>query len=170
MRREALAAAGGYREGPWPEDYDLWLRHHAAGWKLAKVPATLLRWRQHPRRVTVTDPRCALDRFDALKGRYLGPRVARAGRPLAVWGAGKTGKRIGRALRDNGVPPELYVDIDPRKIGRLARGAPVVAPAELPLGRYTVVVAVGARGAREVVRGRLDAAGFVEGEDYVCAS
>jgi hypothetical protein len=96
--------------------------------------------------------------------------VARAGRPLAVWGAGKTGKRIGRALRDNGVPPRLYVDIDPRKIGRLARGAPVVTPAELPLGHYTVVVAVGARGAREIVRGRLDAAGFVEGEDYVCAS
>lgn len=170
MRREALAAAGGYREVPWAEDYDLWLRVHAAGWKLAKVPAVLLRWRQHARRATVTDPRCALARFDALKGRYLAPRIRQRGRPLAVWGAGKTGKRIGRALRQNGVAPVLYVDIDPRKIGSVAQGAPIVAPADLPRGEHSVVVAVGARGAREIVRARLDAAGFVEGVDYVCAS
>jgi glycosyltransferase involved in cell wall biosynthesis len=170
MRRDALAAAGGYRDVPWPEDYDLWLRLHATGHRLAKVPAVLLRWRHHPRRATLTDPRYALARFDALKGRYLAPRLLRAGKPVAVWGAGKTGKRIGRALRDNGAAPALYVDIDPRKIGRVARGAPVVGPEHLPRGRYTVVVAVGAPGARAIVRGRLDAAGHVEGEDYVCAS
>ncbi len=170
MRREALAAAGGYRDVPWPEDYDLWLRLHAAGWKLAKVPEVLLRWRHHARRATVTDPRYTLARFDELKGRYLAPRLVRAGRPIAVWGAGKTGKRIGRALARNGVAPALYVDIDPRKIGGVAQGAPVVAPAGLPRDRYTVVVAVGAPGARDIVRGRLDGAGFVEGRDYVCAS
>lgn len=170
MRREALLAAGGYRDVPWPEDYDLWLRIHAAGYKLAKVPAVLLRWRHHAGRATLTDPRCALPRFDALKGRYLAPRLARRGRPLAVWGAGKTGKRIGRALRENGLAPSLYVDIDPLKIGRLAQGAPIVAPADLPRDRYSIVVAVGARGARDIVRGRLRAAGFVEGDDYVCAS
>lgn len=170
MRREALAAAGGYRDVPWPEDYDLWLRLHAAGWKIAKVPALLLRWRHHARRATVTDPRYALARFDALKGRYLAPRLRRAGRPLAVWGAGRTGKRLGRALRDNGVAPALYVDINPLRIGRLAQGAPIVAPADLPRGAHTVVVAVGARGARAVVRSWLDGAGFVEGVDYVCAS
>ncbi len=75
MRRDALDAAGGYRDVPWPEDYDLWLRLHAAGWKIAKVPATLLRWRHHERRATVTNPRYALARFDALKGRYLAPRL-----------------------------------------------------------------------------------------------
>ncbi len=170
MRRAALVAAGGYRDVPWPEDYDLWLRLHAAGWKMAKVPAVLLRWRQHARRATVTDPRYALPRFDALKGRYLAPRLARAGRPIAVWGAGKTGKHIGRALRHNGAAPALYVDIDPRKIGSTAQGAPIVAPAALPRGEHTVVVAVGARGARALVRAWLDGAGFVEGEDYVCAS
>ncbi len=118
----------------------------------------------------MTDPRYALARFDALKGRYLAPRLRSAGRPLAVWGAGKTGKRIGRALRENGVAPALYVDIDPRKIGGVAQGVPIVAPRDLTRGEYTVVVAVGARGARSIVRARLDAAGFVEGTDYLCAS
>jgi glycosyltransferase involved in cell wall biosynthesis len=170
MRRDALAAAGGYRDVPWAEDYDLWLRIRAAGFRLAKVPEVHLRWRQHPRRATLTDPRYALARFDALKARYLAPELRRRARPLAVWGAGKTGKHLARALEEEGVRAELFVDIDPRKIGRTARGAPIVAPPELPRGRYTIVVAVGARGARGIVRAWLDGAGFVEGEDYLCAA
>ena len=66
--------------------------------------------------------------------------------------------------------PVLFVDIDPRKIGRTLRGAPIVAPEALPRGEHVVVVAVGARGARALVRAWLDGAGFVEGEDYLCAS
>jgi hypothetical protein len=45
-----------------------------------------------------------------------------------------------------------------------------VAPEALPRGAHTIVVAVGARGARQIVRAWLDGAGFVEGEDFVCAS
>jgi len=170
MRREALERAGGYREVDWAEDYDLWLRLHAAGFRLAKVPRVLLRWRQHARQATLCDPRYALPRFDGLKARYLAPRLLRAGRPLAVWGAGKTGKHLARALEQEGVYAELFVDIDPRKIGSTARGAPIVAPEGLSRGKHLVVVAVGARGARALVRARLDAAGFVEGADYLCAA
>ncbi|APR85561.1 Glycosyl transferase, group 2 family protein [Minicystis rosea] len=170
MRRDALDRAGGYLDVPWAEDYDLWLRIHAAGFRLAKVPEVLLRWRQHARRATLVDPRYALHRFDALKARHLAPRLRTKARPIAVWGAGKTGKHLARALEAEGVQPALFVDIDPRKIGSVARGVPIVAPSELPHGTYTIVVAVGARGARDIVRGRLDKAGFVEGEDYVCAS
>lgn len=170
MRREALEQAGGYREVPWAEDYDLWLRIAERGYAIAKVPRVLLRWRHREARATLRDPRYARTRFDDAKACYLAPRLARMGRPIAVWGAGKTGKRIGRALAGRGVRAEVYVDIDPVKIGREARGAPIVAPADLVRGRYTVVVAVGARGARSIVRARLDARGFVEGTDYLCAS
>ncbi|MFT3775658.1 MAG: glycosyltransferase [Minicystis sp.] len=170
MRRDALDRAGGYVDVPWPEDYDLWLRIHAAGFRFAKVPETWLRWRQHPRRATLVDPRYALPRFDALKARYLAPRLLRAGRPVAIWGAGKTGKHLGRALEGEGVRAALWVDIDPRKVGSVARGAPIVGPRDLPRDRYTIVVAVGARGARAIVRASLAELGFVEGEDYVVAS
>lgn len=166
MRRAALERVGGYREVPWPEDYDLWLRIAAAGYGMAKVPFHGLRWRQHPRRATVTDPRYALARFADLKARYLAPRLAR---PVAVWGAGKTGKRLSRALEREGVRTEIFIDIDPRKIGGVARGAPVVAPGDLPCGRHTVLVALGARGAREIVRARLASWGLAEGEDFVVA-
>jgi GT2 family glycosyltransferase len=169
MRRDALERAGGYQDVPWAEDYDLWLRIHAAGFRLAKVPAVLLRWRQHPQRATLLDPRYALSRFDALKARYLAPRLRAMGRPVAVWGAGKAGKRLARALETEGVRAAVFVDIDPRKVGGVARGQAIIAPADLVRGAHTVVTAVAARGAREIVRGRLRGMGFVEGEDFVAA-
>jgi glycosyltransferase involved in cell wall biosynthesis len=170
LRRSALEDAGGYREPPWAEDYDLWLRLASRGYKLAKVPASLLRWRHSRDRATLSDPRYSLAQFDAAKAHYLAPRLALLGRPLAIWGAGKTGRRFARALAQRGAHAEMFIDIDPRKIGRVARGAPIVAPAALERGRHTVVVAVGARGARALIRGHLRAEGFIEGADYICAS
>lgn len=170
MRREALERAGGYRDVPWAEDYDLWLRIHAAGFRMAKVPRVLLRWRQHARRATLRDPRYAPAQFDALKARYLAPLLRASSRPIAVWGAGKTGKHLARALESEGVRAARFVDIDPRKVGGVARGVEIVAPGDLVRGEQMIVVAVGARGARDLVRAWLRAAGFVEGEDHVVAA
>src|SRR5690606_4095913 len=63
LRRAALDAVGGYADPPWPEDWDLWLRLHAAGWGIAKVPRVLFRWQHRPRRLTFASPRYAPDRL-----------------------------------------------------------------------------------------------------------
>ena len=170
IRRSALEEVGGYQDVAWAEDYDLWLRLSRAGHGLAKAPSVGLRWRQHEASATRRDGRYGLPRFDECKARYLAPVLKARGRPIAMWGAGKTGKRLGRALGLEGAAPELYVEIDPRKIGGQARGAPVVAPSALEPGKHTVVIAVGARGGRAIVRGRLKEAGFVEGVDFLAAS
>ncbi len=170
MRRAALAAVGGYRDTGGPEDYDLWLRLDAAGYGLAKVPEVLFGWRHRPGRATFSDPRYARARFVAAKAPHLARRVRALGRPLTVWGAGPTGKRLARALEPFGVCAERFIDIDPDKIGRVARGAPIVGPDELQPGRETIVVAVGSRGARALIRPRLAAAGMREGRDFVCAA
>jgi glycosyltransferase involved in cell wall biosynthesis len=170
LRRTALLAVGGFRDVAWAEDYDLWLRLHARGHRLAKVPRVLFRWRSRPGRATLTDPRYSIPMFLAAKAHYLAPELTRMRRPVAVWGAGKTGRRLCRALRHNGLSTDLFIDIDPRKIGRRAQGALIVPPSDLPRGRYTVVVAVAARGARDLVREDLRRRGFVEGDDFVCAS
>jgi glycosyltransferase involved in cell wall biosynthesis len=170
LRREALDAVGGWHDPPWPEDYDLWLRLDAAGCHLAKVPEVLLHWRLHPGSLTVTDSRYSPDRIREAKAFYLAPRLAARGRPVAVWGAGPTGKRLARALEAHGVRAQRFVDIDPRKIGRTTRRAPIVPPEALVRGEDMVVVAVGVRGARELVRAHLVAREFVEGADFVCAA
>jgi glycosyltransferase involved in cell wall biosynthesis len=54
VRREALEAAGGYRDDYGAnEDYDLW-RRIAASWELACVPEVLYRYRVHSGAVTQT--------------------------------------------------------------------------------------------------------------------
>lgn len=172
MRRDALDRAGGYRDVDWPEDYDLWLRFDAAGWELAKVDQEVLCWRQRPGSLTFSDPRYSLERHRALKARFLAPRLGALarGRALACWGAGPTGRRLARALEQEGVRFDRFVDIDPRKIGRIARGVAIVAPEALDPAREIVVVAVGAAGARSLIRDALRGRGWVEGEDFVCAA
>jgi glycosyltransferase involved in cell wall biosynthesis len=170
LRRQALDDAGGWRDVAWAEDYDLWLRLDARGWRLAKVPETLLAWRQRPGRATFRDPRYAPERFREARAAFLAPKLLRGARPVAVWGAGPTGRRLARSLEACGVRATRFVDIDPRKIGRVARGAPIVPPSALRRGDDTVVVAVGARGARDLIRAELAQRGFVECVDFVCAA
>lgn len=170
LRREALEAAGGWRAFDGPEDYDLWLRLDALGFGLAKVPEVLLRWRHLPGRMTFADPRFAPERFLATKAPHLARRLFALGRPVVVWGAGPTGKRTLRALEPYGIRATRFVDIDPRKVGRLARGVPIASPDSLRPGVETVLVAVGTRGARGEIRAALAARGFVEERDFVCAA
>jgi glycosyltransferase involved in cell wall biosynthesis len=170
IRREVLAQVGGWRDVGWPEDYDLWLRIDAAGGQLAKVPQVLLQWRHRVGRATFADDRYHLEQFRRAKAPHLARRVLADGRPLAVWGAGRTGKRLARLLEIYGVRADHFIDIDPKKIGSVARGAPIVGPARLPIGTHLVVVAAGAIGARDLIRASLDHAGFREGYDYLCAA
>jgi hypothetical protein len=81
------------------------------------------------------------------------------------------GRRLGKQLERQNVPLACFVDIDPKKIGRTRRGLPIIAPDELLdwWGRYenpAILAAVGARGARGLIRARLNRMGFVEGQDW----
>jgi len=90
-------------------------------------------------------------------------------RPVAMWGAGPTGKRLARELERHGVRTARFIDIDPRKIGRVRRGVPVIDRRDVDR-EHVVVVAVGARGARDLVRADLLERGFVEGRDFIAAA
>ncbi len=170
LRAAALEAVGGFRDGPFPEDYELWLRLDAAGHELAKLDEVLLRWRHREGRLTFQDPRYALAAHRELKARFLAGRLAREDR-FVIWGAGPTGKRLARSLEGHGRRAAAFIDIDPDKIGRTRRGAPVVDARYLDaLPRPFVVVAVGARGARELVTAALLERGLEEGRDFLSAS
>jgi glycosyltransferase involved in cell wall biosynthesis len=171
MRADDLREIGGYRDMGWPEDYDLWLRFFTAGRRFGKVPQTLLFWREHADRLTFTDSRYALENFLRLKAHFLAQVVRQKGRPLVVWGAGMIGRRLIKHLVREGVQPVAVVDIDPRKIGRTLRGAPVIWPEELRAHRDAfIVAAVGSAGAREIIRSHLRRLGRTEITDFLCAA
>ncbi|MEW5871207.1 MAG: glycosyltransferase [Chloroflexota bacterium] len=171
FRRPAVLDIGGYQEHGWPEDYDLWLRLYLAGAGFAKLPEVLLEWREHPERLTRTDGRYSVENFLRAKAYYLarGPLAGR--QAVIIWGAGMMGRRLGKQLARQGAPLAAYVDIDPRKIGRTRHGLPIIPPEALPswLERYenpAVLAAVGARGARQLIRQRLNDMGLREGRDW----
>ena len=171
FRREWVERVGGYQERGWPEDYDLWLRLCLAGARFAKVPEVLLEWRERPDRLTRTDSRYSLENFLRAKAHYLarGPLAGRDA--VIVWGAGMMGRRLSKHLLRQGAPLAAFVDIDPRKIGNTRRGRPIIAPQDLPgwWRRYenpVLLAAVGARGARQLIRQRLTRLGLVEGRDW----
>jgi hypothetical protein len=171
IRRDDLERVGGWRDGDFPEDYDLWLSLAAAGRGLANVPHRLLGWREGAGRLTRTDPRYRRERLVALKCRYLARGFLAGAREVALWGAGETGRAFSDGLGREGIGTALFVDVDPRKIGRSVRGAPVVGPDRLGRARGTrLLAAVGAPGARDLIRGELLRAGFTEGEDWVAVA
>ncbi len=169
VRRDAYERVGGYRDGAWPEDYDLILRLWTHGYRMGKVPDELLHWRERPGRLSRTDPRYGPEAFRRLKARYLKHRIG--DRPVVVCGAGPIGKAMARALREHDHRVVAFVDVDPRKIGQTVGGAPVIGHESLGAyrGAYAVA-AVGSPGARGQIMASLRAAGFREPEDCCAAA
>lgn len=158
IRRRALDAVGGYRDVPWPEDYDLILRLWTAGHRLGKVPAVLHDWRESPFRLSRTDPRYHPTAFRRCKVHYLARRLH--GRPVMVWGAGPLGKAFAHSLAAEGHEVRAFIDFDPRKVGQRVGSIPIIGPEQVsPSGPY-VVAAVGAAGARDQILDALGASGF----------
>ena len=173
VRREVYQSVGGYLDTEWAEDFDLWLRLLEARVCISKVERYLYFWREHAERLTRVDARYSVENFLRCKAKYLlsGP-LADCER-VVVWGAGQTGRRLSKHLLRDGAPIEAFVDIDPEKIGSTLRKKPIIDPDELSalIGRGTVVLAaVGSRGARELIRARLNAIGLREGREYWCVA
>jgi glycosyltransferase involved in cell wall biosynthesis len=175
FRRQAVLKLGGYQERGWAEDYDLWLRMHLAGMRFEKIPEVLLEWREHPERLTRTDSRYSLENFLRAKAHYLALGLLADRDAVILWGAGMHGRRLSKHLLREGVNLTAIVDIDPKKIGRTRRGKPIIGPEELPelwaqASRPAVLAAVGARGARELIRQQLNDFGLTEGADWWAAA
>ena len=171
FRRQAVLSAGGYQDYGWPEDYDLWLRLYLQGAQFGKVDQVLLDWRESPERLTRTDSRYSLENFLRAKAHYLarGPLVDRDA--VILWGAGMIGRRLSKHLLRQGCPLAAFIDIDPRKIGNTRRGFPILPPEGLPelwksFPHPVILAAVGARGARQLIRQRLNGYGLIEGVDW----
>jgi glycosyltransferase involved in cell wall biosynthesis len=171
FRKEAIVGLGGYQEHGWPEDYDLWLRLYLHNASFVKLPQVLFSWREHPERLTRTDSRYSVENFLRAKANYLarGPLDGRDA--VLIWGAGMMGRRLGKQLQHQEVPLVAYIDIDPRKIGSTRRGLPILSPEDLlscwaRFDNPVLLAAVGARGARALIRERLGGFGLIEGQDW----
>jgi glycosyltransferase involved in cell wall biosynthesis len=173
FRTELLRMHGGYEEGPFPEDYALWLKWLDRGVRMAKVPEILLRWNDPPGRLSRTHPSYHPEAFFRTKARWIAAEFARAGagRELWIWGAGRPTRKRAAWLEEHGLRIAGFIDVDAKKIGRIVGGCPVISPDDLPPpGPRMILGYVGSRGARELIRGALTQRNYLEGTDFLmCA-
>lgn len=172
FRRELVVRHGGFRDGDFPEDYELWLRWIDAGVRVEKVPRVLLTWHDAPTRATRTDDRYAAEKFFRVKAEWIARELARVAgaRSVWVWGAGRPTRKRAAWLAGHGVRIAGYVDVDAKKIGRGigGTGLPVIGPEALPApGEIFVLGYVTRRGARELHRAELRRRGYAEGRDFL---
>ncbi len=169
FRTRVLAEAGGYRDRGWPEDYDLLLRLWRRGHRFVSVPRVLLDWRDRRDRLSRTHPAYSLEAFRACRVHHLRHSLLRDRTGVVVWGAGPTGKALAREFQRQGVGVEAFVEVDPRKIGQVIHGAPVVAARDAARtgGRALHVGAVARAVGREAVRRAVRGAGLARGTEFV---
>ncbi len=178
FRRTVVEAFGGYREGDFPEDYELWLRWLDAGVRMAKVPRVLLTWNDPPGRLSRTAARYSPEAFFRTKAPWIARELARVNagkraRPVWVWGAGRPTRQRAAPLVAQGVAIAGYIDVDAKKATPAlgGRGAPVVTPERVPSPEEGFVLGyVASRGARDLIRSALLARRYREGADFLlCA-
>jgi len=146
FRADAVAAVGGWRQGDFPEDYDLLLRLAAAGGRLGRVPGLVLEMEDRPARLTRTDPRYRPAAFAALRQAHL-DAVGPPG-PVTVLGGGSTAAAWVGWAQARGRPVRV---IGPRP-GVAVGGVPAEGPAGMGVGPPgLVLVAIGVRDVRETV-------------------
>lgn len=168
FRREAIDRLGGYGDPEWPEDYDLFLRADAMGMAMGKPEPVLLRWRDHDGRLTRSDRRYALERFQAAKAHFLARGRLPAGQTVLLWGAGPTGRLMHDLLQAEGVEIRGFLEVHPRRIGGEKRGLPVWHFEKLGGKKDPfVLAAVGAAGAREKIRSYMRRISREEGSDFL---
>ena len=168
IRAEALERAGGYRDVPWAEDHDLWLRMLARGSQFARVPEVLLDWRDDPGRLTRKDARYGDEARMAMRCHHLARLPGVAGCGVSIAGAGPIGKKLARGLREEGVRLHGFFEVNPRRIGETIHGAPVLGSDGIGTHWLDSVLlgAVGVPGGREQVRKVAQASGRTEGADF----
>ncbi len=172
FRKELIRKHGGYRNGDHPEDFELWLRWLSMGIRMEKIPEILLSWRDQPDRCSRVDPRYSQSAFHKIKASYLKQwlenELSLKERMIVCWGAGKIAKKMFRCLESEGIQVSLFLDPDPKKIGKKISSLPIKAPDQLPSPKNCfILILASARGAREEIIEFLTSKKYRVGEDFL---
>lgn len=168
FRRELIDLYGGYENGEFPEDYELWLRWIAAGVKMHKIPEVLFDWSALPERLTRIDEKYVDQAFFEVKSLYLIDWLKENNQyypEVVVWGAGRKSRQRFFILHELGAQAKFYIDLraNPERKVIQYQHTP-------PAGRSFIISYVTNREAREKIRMFLVELGYIEGKDFLCVA
>jgi len=173
FRKQITENFGVYQNGDFPEDYELWLRWLDAGIKMGKVKRQLLYWNDLASRLSRLDDRYSSDAFNKIKTNYLIKYLKEKikGRKIWLCGAGRGTRKKSDLLLVSNYSFGGYLDVDPKKTGKVFNGLLVFEAEDMPEKELAYVVSyVGTRGARDEIRTMLKRKKFEEGTDFIMAS
>ncbi|WP_054652257.1 hypothetical protein, partial [Salidesulfovibrio brasiliensis] len=174
FRRESVEAYGPYRDGDFPEDYDLLLRWLESGVVAAKVDAELMIWNDPPTRLSRNHPKYTVEAFYRAKTGYLARWLEQSNPQhpeVHILGSGRTTRKRADLLKDHGIRFAAYYDVDPKKVGHVVNGVPVVHREHVPAPEDAFCLSyVGSRGAREDIAAFLEARGYILGRHWLPAA
>lgn len=167
FQRDIVHEYGGYRDGDFPEDFELWLRWLENGVQFYKLPQTLLYWKDHPHRLTRTDPRYRTEAFYRIKSEYLSRWLRQHNTfypEVMVWGAGRKSRQRASILEEKGIQIVAYIDVVPHKTSTKAciHYQDILGP-----GNYFILSYVSNRGQRDKVRTYLLQKDYQEGIHFL---
>jgi len=172
FRRELIHLHGSYKHGPFPEDYELWLRWMEVGVKIEKVPEVLLHWRDHSNRLSRTSKDYSCFAFQQTKAtylkRYLDHLTRFDGRKLFCWGAGRVARKFYSLWKEYEVSISAFIEVDEKKIGGQVGGIPIISYLNIPKKEQCfVLILTGARDARTQITKFLEQRGHRVGDDFI---
>lgn len=166
FRKQVFERYGLFKDGNFPEDYELFLRLQQHKVKMAKVPFNVLTWIDSDHRLTRTDSRYSVDAFYRIKSKYLSYWLEKNNpfHPnIHIWGAGKLSKKRSKYLLNYGIKITGYIDV--------VKKAWIIHYEDVPNDpHYFIVSYVSNRGAREKIREFLSNKGYEEGVNFILAS
>ena len=169
-RKEVGESYGLYKEGSFPEDYELWLRWLENSVKMHKIPHTVLRWHDLPQRLTRTHSNYSDEAFFRIKSAYLAGWLKKHNRfhpDVFIWGASKISRKRTSLLADYGIRIKAFIDT--KKTRRL--DVPVIYFKNLPPpGSCFVLVYMKHQKIRAEIQSYLHLEGFEEGKNYLLVS
>jgi len=165
FRKKLVEKYGTYKEGSFPEDYELWLRWLKNGVQMHKLSEKLLIWKDSKNRLSRKDDRYSETAFFEVKSNYLYDwlKVNNPYHPkVVVWGAGRKSRQRFSLLHDLGVLPKFYIDL------RANPTRNVIEYNQTPAaGKHFVLNYIANNDAREKIKEFLVNLGYTEGKDFI---
>ena len=167
FRKSLIHRYGGYGNGPFPEDYDLWLRWMDHGVKMAKVQEFLLEWHDSPHRLSRNHHHYTQECFYRLKARYLAQWFSRTyphnPPEVIIWGYGPAVKRKSGYLEQYGLTGRRYIDVKANAIHK-----EVLYYKEVKnLKNVLILSYVADRQGKQEIMKYLTSCGLQEGKDFL---
>ena len=166
MFRKSLGQQFGfYRQGNFPEDFELWNRWMSQGVRMSKVHQTVLDWHDSPGRLSRMHSMYGVDRFSQIKAQFFTKwfekKFPTHSSDLYIWGAGGTVNKKTKPLEECGLKISKFIDVKKSQSSRSIFYQDLKFDPDIFILSY-----VGDRKGKLEIRDYLKNLGFKEGKNF----